>query len=242
MNKIAVKLLQVSKKYILHHEKPTLAESLFKRKEEFWALKDISLVIRKGEKLGIIGPNGAGKSTLLKIITSITVPTKGKVETYGRIASLIDLEAGFHPDLTGEENIYINGLLLGMKKRQIKQSFKSIVKFSGIKKFIDSPLHTYSSGMKLRLGFSVAVHSDPDILIIDEIITAGDEEFRKKSYQKMQEFFKKKKTILFVSHNLGVIQELCLRTLWLDQGKVELTGSSKKVISQYLKKSLQKGK
>lgn len=235
MNNIPIKLSQVSKKYILHHEKPTLAESLFKKKEEFWALKNISLTVKKGEKLGIIGPNGAGKSTLLKIITGITIPTQGKVEVRGKIASLIDLEAGFHPDLTGEENVYINGLLLGMAKKQIRKNFDNIVNFSGIKKFIDSPLHTYSSGMKLRLGFSVAVHSDPDILVIDEVIAAGDEEFRKKSYQKMQEFFKKKKTILFVSHNLEVVQKLCPKTLWLDKGKIKLLGPSKKVISRYLK-------
>lgn len=235
MNNTTIKLTHISKKYILHHEKPTLAESLFKKKEEFWALKDISLNVRKGEKLGIIGPNGAGKSTLLKIITGITVPTKGKVETKGKIASLIDLEAGFHPDLTGEENILINGLLLGMPKEQIKKEFNNIVEFSGIKKFIDLPLHTYSTGMKLRLGFSIAVHSDPDILVIDEIIAAGDEKFRKKSYQKMQEFFRRKKTILFVSHNLEVIQKLCPNTLWLDKGGMRLLGPSKKVIARYKK-------
>lgn len=233
-NHITIKLSSVSKKYILHHEKPTLAESLFKHKEEFWALRNISLKIKKGERLGIIGPNGAGKSTLLKIITGITVPTLGKVETKGKVASLIDLTAGFHPDLTGEENIFINGLLLGMTKTEIKKNFKAIVNFSGIKKFIDSPLRTYSSGMLLRLGFSIAVHSNPDILIIDEVITAGDEEFRKKSYTKMQEFFKQKKTIIFVSHNLGVLEKLCPKTLWLDKGKIKALGPSKKVISQYL--------
>ena len=235
MNNFAVKISKVSKKYILHHEKPTLVESLFKKSEVFWALKDINLAVKKGEKLGIIGPNGAGKSTLLKIIAGITIPTQGKVETKGKIASLIDLEAGFHPDLTGEENIYINGLLLGMAKEQIKKNFDKIINFSGVREFIDSPLHAYSSGMKLRLGFSVAVHSDPDILIIDEIISAGDEKFRKKSYQKMQEFFKKKKTILFVSHNLDVIKKLCPQTLWLDRGKAKILGPSKRVISQYIK-------
>lgn len=235
MNKIAIKLKQVSKKYILHHEKPTLIEALVSKREEFWALKNINLTINKGEKLGIIGSNGAGKSTLLKIITGITIATQGQIETNGRIASLIDLEAGFHPDLTGQENIFINGLLLGMPKEQIKKEFKNIINFSGIKKFIDSPLHTYSSGMKLRLGFSVAVHSDPDILVIDEVIAAGDEKFRQKSYQKMQEFFKKKKTILFVSHNLEVIKKLCPQTLWLDKGKTRALGPSQKTISQYKK-------
>lgn len=232
---VAISLKGVSKKYILHHEKPTLVESLFKRKEEFWALKNINLEIKKGEKLGIIGPNGAGKSTLLKIITGITIPTKGELETNGRIASLIDLEAGFHPDLTGEENIYINGLLLGMTKKQVKKNFNKIINFSEIKKFIDSPLHTYSSGMKLRLGLSIAVHSSPDILIIDEVITAGDEEFRKKSYLKMEDFFKHKKTILFVSHNLSAIENLCPKTLWLEKGKIKAIGPSKKSIAEYLR-------
>lgn len=234
-NNIAIKLTNVSKKYILHHEKPTLVESLFKQKEEFWALKNINLVVEKGEKLGIIGPNGAGKSTLLKITTGIAVVTTGRVETKGRIASLIDLTAGFHPDLTGEENILINGLLLGMRQKEIKSHFNKIIVFSGLKKFIDSPLRTYSSGMLLRLGFSVAIHSNPDILIIDEVIAAGDEEFRNKSYAKMQEFFKQKKTIIFVSHNLEVVKKLCPQTLWLDKGKVKALGSSERIISQYLK-------
>jgi len=233
MDNIVIKLSGVSKRYILHHEKPTLAESLFRKKEEFWALRDVSLAVKKGDKLGIIGLNGAGKSTLLKIIVGITVPTRGEVETKGRIASLIALEAGFHPDLTGEENVYINGLLLGMSKQRIKESFKSIVNFSGIKKFIDSPLHTFSAGMKLRLGFSVAIHADPDILVIDEVIATGDKEFEKKSYKKMQEFFKKKKTILFVSHDLKAVKKLCSKTLWIEKGRVKLFGPTKKVIARY---------
>ena len=232
---IAINLKNVSKKYILHHAKPTLVESLFKTKETFWALKNINLEVKKGEKLGIIGSNGAGKSTLLKIITAITVPTQGEVKAQGRIASLIDLEAGFEPDLTGEENIYINGLLLGMKKSEIKRNFDKIVRFSGIKKFIDTPLHTYSSGMKVRLGFSVAAFSRPDMLIIDEVITAGDEKFKKKAYQKIQEFSHAKKTILFVSHDLRAIEKLCPQTLWLDKGKIKALGPSQKVIRDYLK-------
>jgi len=233
-SKIAIKLSSVSKKYILHHEKPTLVESLIKRKEEFWALKNINLEVKKGDKLGIIGPNGSGKSTLLKIITRITTPTKGKVRTSGKIASLIDLEAGFEPDLTGEENIYINGLLLGMTKKEINKNFKKIIRFSGIKKFIDSPLYTYSAGMKLRLGFSVAIHSNPDILIVDEIISIGDENFRNKSYKKIQEFFKAKKTMIFVSHNLDLLKKLCSKTVWLDQGKIKISGPSELVIKKYL--------
>lgn len=230
----AISLKSVSKRYILHHQKPTLAESLFKQREEFWALKNISFSVKKGQKLGIIGPNGAGKSTLLKIICGITSPTKGKININGKIASLIELSAGFHPDLTGEENIFINGLLLGMNRQQIKKNFKKIVDFSGIGKFIDAPLHTYSSGMMARLGFSVAVHSNPDILIIDEVITAGDEKFRKKAYQKIQDFFKAKKTILLVSHILPTVKKLCPQALWLEKGKIKMLGSSKEVVNKYL--------
>jgi ABC-type polysaccharide/polyol phosphate transport system ATPase subunit len=230
----AITLKSVSKRYILHHQKPTLAESLFKQREEFWALKNVSFSVKKGQKLGIIGPNGAGKSTLLKIVCGITSPTKGEVKTSGKIASLIELSAGFHPDLTGEENIFINGLLLGMNRQQIKKKFKKIVDFSGIGKFIDSSLHTYSSGMMARLGFSVAVHSDPDILIIDEVITAGDEKFRKKAYQKMQQFFKARKTIIFVSHILPTIKKLCPQTLWLEKGEIKAIGPSDKIVKKYL--------
>ncbi|PIS09484.1 sugar ABC transporter ATP-binding protein [Candidatus Beckwithbacteria bacterium CG10_big_fil_rev_8_21_14_0_10_34_10] len=241
-NKTVISLNNISKKYILHHEKPTLVESLFKKKEEFWALKNISLQLKKGEKLGIIGPNGAGKSTLLKLISGITYPTKGKVKTKGKIASLIDLSAGFHPDLTGEENIYINGLLLGMNKKEIKNSFKKIIAFSGIKKFIDSPLNTYSSGMVLRLGFSIAVHSNPDILIIDEVISSGDEKFRIKSFNKIQDFFKAKKTIIFVSHNLEAIKKLCPQVLWLDKGKTRALGKTNKIVKKYIKESQKNNK
>lgn len=239
MNKkqTTIQLKQVSKKYILHHEKPTLVENLFKTKEEFWALKNINLEIKQGQKVGIIGPNGAGKSTLLKIITGITTPTKGIVHTQGNLASLIELSAGFHPDLTGMENIYINGLLIGMSKSQIDKNLKKIIDFSGVGKFIDTPLNTYSSGMKARLGFSIAIHSDPDILIIDEVISAGDEDFRKKSFSKIKEIFQKNKTVIYVSHALPIIKKLCPKTLWLEKGKIKMFGPSKKVIKKYQQKN-----
>jgi len=233
--KIAIRLSNISKKYILHHEKPTLIESLFVKKEEFWALRKINLVVKKGERLGVIGANGAGKSTLLKIIVGITAPTTGEVEVKGKVVSLIDLEAGFYSDLTGEENIFINGLLLGMTTKQIKKNFNSIVNFSGIRKFIDTPLHTYSDGMKLRLGFSIAAYSEFDILIIDEVTSYSDEEFRIKSYQKMKEFLKMKKTIIFVSHNLDILKQYCSKMLWLKKGRIVLLDSTEKVIFRYLK-------
>lgn len=238
MNNIAIKIENLSKKYILHHQKPTLVESMlhFGKKEEIWALKDINLKIQKGEKVGIIGDNGSGKTTLLKIISGITSPTKGKVEVNGRVAALIGLEAGFHPELTGEENTYLNGMLLGMSKGEIGENFDKIVEFSGLRKFIDVPLHTYSGGMKLRLGFSIAIHSNPDILLIDEVLAVGDQEFRKKSYQVMQNFFKKGKTIIYISHHLPTISKLCPKTIWLERGKTRMFGKSKKVIKLYEEK------
>jgi lipopolysaccharide transport system ATP-binding protein len=235
MDNIAIKLGNVSKKYILHHQKPTLVENIFKlgSKEIIWALKDINLEIKRGEKIGIIGDNGSGKSTLLKIITGITTATTGKIKVNGRVVALIDLEAGFHPELTGEENIFLNGMLLGMNKQEIKKSFDKIVEFSGLGKFIDAPFYTYSNGMTLRLGFSIAVYSEPDILLIDEILEVGDQEFQKKSYQKMQELFEKGKTILFISHYLSSILKLCTKTLWLDNGRIKMFEKSKKTIKSY---------
>lgn len=235
MDNIAIKLSNISKKYILHHEKPTLVETFFKKKEEFWALKNINLEVKKGEKLGIIGPNGAGKSTLLKIICGITTPTTGTVDTNGRVASLIELTAGFHPDLTGEENIYVNGLLLGMSLKEIKDKFKTIVNFSELWHFIDSPFYTYSGGMMLRLGFSIAIHSDPDILVVDEVLAAGDKSFQEKCQKRIKEFFKER-TILFVSHNLATIKLLCSKSIWLEKGKIKSEGNTKNVVKQYLAK------
>lgn len=235
LSNVVIRLTNISKCYLLHHEKPTLVENIFKfgSKEEIWALKDINLEIKKGEKIGIIGDNAAGKTTLLKIVTGITSPTTGRVETNGRIAALIDLAAGFHPELTGEENTYLNGMLMGMSKEEVKKNFDKIVEFSGLGKFIDTPLHTYSSGMVLRLSFSIAIFSKPDILLIDEVLAVGDQEFRKKSYQAMQNFFKEGKTIIFISHHLEAISRLCPKSVWLEKGKIKILGESKKVIKAY---------
>jgi ABC-type polysaccharide/polyol phosphate transport system ATPase subunit len=189
-------------------------------REKFQALKDISFEIFKGEKVGIIGPNGSGKTTILKLIAGIATPTTGEISTKGRVVSLIELEAGFHPELTGEENIYLNGLIVGMTRAEIDKKYQKIIKFSGLKKFIDSPLYTYSSGMSLRLGFSIAVHSDPDILLLDEAIAVGDEEFRKKSLEKINEFFKQGRTIVSVSHWLDYLRTNCTRIIWVENGKV----------------------
>ncbi len=231
---IAVELENVSKVYCIHHEKPTLSEQMFRRNrvEKYQALHSINLKLYQGEKIGIVGANGAGKTTLLKIIAGITAPTTGKVKTFGKIVSLIDLEAGFHPDLTGEENIFLNGLIIGMSKSEIKQNFESIVKFADIGDFIDAPLYTYSAGMKLRIGFSVAVHADPDILILDEGIAVGDQNFQEKSSAKIEEFFKAKKTILMVTHQLDYIKKHCDKIIWIDKHKMYKTGG-RKVIEEY---------
>jgi len=235
MDQTAVKLAKVSKKYILHHEKPTLAENIFfrKTKEEFWALRDINLTIKKGERVGIIGPNGSGKTTLLEIISGITAPTAGGVTTNGKIVSLIELEAGFHPELTGEENIYLNGLLVGMSKAEVKSKLKRVISFADIGQFIDAPMYTYSEGMKLRLGFSVVVHTNPDILVLDETLAVGDQAFQKKSFKKIQQFFKAGKTIIIVSHNMQFLISNCDRVVWLSRGKVRTDGRARKTIAQY---------
>jgi ABC-type polysaccharide/polyol phosphate transport system ATPase subunit len=233
---IAIELKNVSKIYEIHHEKPTLVEKFINSSPvSFVALKNINLKIRKGEKIGIIGPNGSGKTTLLKLIAGITSATVGNVKSYGRVVSLIDLEAGFHPELTGEQNIYLNGMIMGMKKDEITKQFRKIIDFSGIDKFLDIPLFTYSEGMKLKLGFSIAVHASPDILILDESMWAGDMEFQNKSSARLKDFFKMKKTILVVSHWLPYIKDNCDRVIYLEKGKIAKDGT-KKIIEYYKKR------
>ena len=218
---IAIQLTNVSKKYIIHHEKPTLVEALLRpRKETFWALQNITITIRPGEKIGIIGPNGSGKTTLLKIIAGITTPTDGTVHSHGRVVSLIDLEAGFHPDLTGVQNILLNGMLLGMNRHEIAALTPDIIRFADIHGFIDAPLFTYSQGMKLRLGFSIAIHSNPDILLLDENIGVGDENFQKKSTDRLMQFHKSGRTILMASHWMHFFQRECSRLLHMQNGNI----------------------
>lgn len=236
---LAVLLENIVKTYTLHHEKPTLVEHLINSsRESFNALKKINLKIKKGEKVGIIGSNGSGKTTLLKIIARITAHNSGSVAVSGNVVSLIDLEAGFHPDLTGEENIYLNGLLLGVRKQEIRDKFRAILEFADIDKFIDTPLFTYSEGMKLRLGFSIAVHANPDILILDEAISVGDENFQKKSKGKIQEFFRQGKTIIICTHWLEFIEENCERVIWMENGTIKKDGTTE-IIKEY-RKSIQR--
>lgn len=206
----------------------------FGKKEEFWALKDISLSVKKGEVVGVIGSNGAGKSTLLKILSQITPPTEGEIILRGRVGSLLEVGTGFHPELSGRENIFLNGAILGMKKKEIIKKFDEIVEFAGIEKFLDTPVKYYSSGMYVRLAFSVAAHMEPDILLVDEVLAVGDAEFQKKCLGKMDEITKKEgRTILFVSHNMGAIQHLCQRCILLDKGKIKMSDKTKEVIEKY---------
>jgi lipopolysaccharide transport system ATP-binding protein len=202
---------------------------------EFWALKDVNFNVEKGEVLGIIGRNGAGKSTLLKVLSKITPPTTGEVRLRGVVGSLLEVGTGFHPELTGRENIFLNGAILGMKRREIVAKINDIIEFSGVEKFIDTPVKRYSSGMYVRLAFSVAAHLEPDILIIDEVLSVGDAEFQKKSLGKMEEVTKHDgRTVLFVSHSMAAVQAICSKVLLLDGGKVKAIGKTSEVIEDYI--------
>jgi ABC-type polysaccharide/polyol phosphate transport system ATPase subunit len=239
-----LEIRNVSKKFrILHEQDPYLniresLVTLFKpkkyTKEEFYALKDVSFSVAQGESLGIVGRNGAGKSTLLKILSKITPPSSGSIIERGRTASLLEVGTGFHPELTGRENIFLNGSILGMRRREIVSKFDEIVDFSGVEKFLDTPLKRYSSGMQLRLAFSVAAFLEPEILIIDEVLAVGDAEFQKKCMGKMESVAKTGRTILFVSHNLAAITNLCSRVVMLKNGQVDMIGDPYKTVSHYL--------
>ncbi len=246
MSEIALKLDHVSKKFrrgeihdSLRDLIPALTGKFLKggtglKKEEFWALDDVCMEVKKGEAFGIIGPNGAGKSTILKLLSGILVPTKGSLIVNGTLSALIEVGAGFHPDLTGRENIYLNGSILGMKKREIEAKFDEIVEFSGLAEFLDTPVKRYSSGMYARLGFSVAAHVDPDVLVVDEVLSVGDLVFQRKCLQRMSEVLSSGVTVLFVSHSLRAVAELCSRSMLLVGGKVAALGPSDQVISEYL--------
>jgi len=242
MDKRVIEVKNLSKMYKIGHIEsyPTLRDSItniFKkkvRKEIFWALKDISLDVHKGEVVGVIGRNGAGKTTLLKILSRITFPTTGEIKIRGRVASLLEVGTGFHPELTGNENIYLNGAILGMKKNEINKKFEDIVEFSGVEKFLDTPIKRYSSGMYVRLAFSVAAHLEPEILLIDEVLAVGDIGFQKKCLNKMEDVSQSGRTILFVSHNMNTIQKLCEKSILLNDGKIQNMGSTNDIIDVYL--------
>ena len=210
--------------------------------ETILALDDVSFTVQQGEALGIIGKNGAGKSTLLKILSRVTAPTSGVVKVKGRIGSLLEVGTGFHPELTGRENVYLNGAILGMKKAEVARKFDEIVAFSGVEKFIDTPVKRYSSGMYVRLAFAVAAHLDPEILIVDEVLAVGDAEFQKKCLGKMGDVAGEGRTVLFVSHNMGSINELCKSSMLLSDGKIQQVGNTPQIIQLYLQKQDAKSK
>ena len=212
--------------------------SVFRRNkpESFWALKDLSLEVREGEVLGLIGRNGSGKTTLLKILSRITRPTEGWAEIHGRVGSLLEVGTGFHPELTGRENTYLSGAILGMSKREIAAKFDEIVAFAELETFIDTPVKHYSSGMFVRLAFAVAAHLEPEILLVDEVLAVGDINFQKKCLGKMEDVARAGRTVILVSHNLGAICQLCPRTVWIDQGSLIADGDSESIVTRYMKK------
>jgi lipopolysaccharide transport system ATP-binding protein len=259
MSEYAIKVEGLGKKYLLQHQtggrryvalRDVLADkvkSLFgnrklevvnrKSTEEFWALKDVSFEIKQGEAVGIIGRNGAGKSTLLKLLSRITEPTAGCIRLRGRVASLLEVGTGFHPELTGRENIFLNGAILGMGRMEIRRKFDEIVDFAEVERFLDTPVKRYSSGMYMRLAFAVAAHLDPEILVVDEVLAVGDAQFQKKCFGKMGEVSKLGRTILFVSHNMAAVQHLCNRGIILEKGQRKFDGEADLAVSEYVKSS-----
>lgn len=234
-----IKQRAVGNRPITMSHEPSTPPPLHPSTNFIWALKDVSFEVKQGEVVGIIGRNGAGKTTLLKVLSRITEPTEGRAEIKGRIGSLLEVGTGFHPELTGRENIYLSGAILGMTKKEIDQKFDEIVDFSGIEKFIDTPVKRYSSGMWVRLGFAVAAHLEPEILLVDEVLAVGDVAFQKKCLGKMEAVSKEGRTVLFVSHNMAAIQGLCSKCYLLDNGRLVTEGSPREVIEKYLSNLLQ---
>ncbi len=253
MSDIIIKVEHISKSYILKHQNTesytalrdvitNKAKGLFKpsskvsniKSEEFWALNDVSFDVNRGDRLGIIGRNGAGKSTLLKVLSRIVTPTKGRITIDGRVASLLEVGTGFHPELSGRENIFLNGSILGMSRDEIKSKFDEIVAFSEVEKFLDTPVKRYSSGMYVRLAFAVAAHLDPEILIVDEVLAVGDAEFQKKCLGKMKDVSSQGRTVLFVSHNMSAVRNLCDKAILLNKGCVHKQGAVDVVMDEYL--------
>jgi lipopolysaccharide transport system ATP-binding protein len=229
-------LTSIVKKPVTFIKTKAKQASQFKKKEDFWALRDINFTVEQGEAVGIIGRNGAGKSTLLKILTGITPPSEGEAIMRGKVSSLLEVGTGFHPELTGRENIFLNGAILGMSKSDIAKKFDQIVEFAGIGKFLDTPVKRYSSGMYVRLAFSVAAHMEPDILLVDEVLAVGDAEFQKKCLGKMEEVTRTQgRTILFISHNMAAIQNLCKKCILIEKGKVKMIGKTEEVVNEYMK-------
>lgn len=236
----AIEVKRMIKKFNVYYDKAsTLKEKLMfwnrSNKETRTVLKNINIEIKKGETVALVGVNGSGKSTLLKLMTKIIYPTKGKVETCGKLTSLLELGAGFHPDFSGRENIYFNASIFGLSKKEIDKRLDEIIDFSELREFIDNPVRTYSSGMYMRLAFSVAINVDADILLIDEILAVGDQHFQEKCFKKLEELRDSDKTIVIVTHNLDSIKKLCNRAIWINQGEVKMDGKCSDVVDYYLK-------
>ena len=240
-NNIAIKVKNVDKSFNIYYDRAnTLKERMLffarnKRREKRQVLKDINLDIKKGETVALIGVNGSGKSTLLKLMTQIIFPNKGTIETNGKLTSLLELGAGFHPDFSGRENIYFNSSIFGLTRKEIDERLEQIIEFSELRDFIDNPVRTYSSGMYMRLAFSVAINVDADILLIDEILSVGDQHFQEKCFNKMRELKAEGKTMVFVTHSMESVRNLCDRAIWLYDGKVRMDGNTNEVVEEYLR-------
>lgn len=238
MSNPAVVVDDVSKKFRLYHERnQTLKSAVMRgrtsRHDEFWALRNVSFDVEAGQTFGIIGSNGSGKSTLLKCLAKIYWPTSGSITYNGKMASLLEVGSGFHFELSGRENIYLNGSILGMSKKEIDSKIDSIIDFSGVERFIDQPVKNYSSGMYVRLGFSVAIHVQPDILVVDEVLSVGDEDFQHKSFEKFLDLKREGKTIILVSHALDVVADICDQVAWIEKGVLQKTGDGSDVVAAY---------
>lgn len=238
MSDVAVVVEDVWKNFRMYHErnryiKAAVLRGRRARYEEFWALKDVSFSVPRGTTFGIVGSNGSGKSTMLKCLAGILSPNRGSVEVRGRLSALLELGAGFHPELSGRENVYLNGAILGMTRRDIAVRYDDIVEFAGLEKFIDTPVKNYSSGMTVRLGFAIAAHVDPEILLIDEVLAVGDQSFQRKSSEKIEEFRQDGRTIIVVSHGTSQLQQMCNQIAWLEKGELRMVGTANEVISEY---------
>lgn len=238
MNDIAVHVSDVSKKFRLYHERnQSLKSAIMRRKisvhEDFWALRDITFDVPTGSTFGLIGSNGSGKSTLLKCLAKILYPETGTITANGKVAALLEVGSGFHPELSGRENVFLNGSILGMSRKEIQGKFDEIVAFSGVEQFIDQPVKNYSSGMYVRLGFSVAINVDPDILVVDEVLAVGDAEFQAKCFQKFDDFKAAGKTVILVTHSMGAVKSMCDHAAWINKGTLESVGKAAPVIAAY---------
>lgn len=236
---------RLGKKFRIYTErnqslKSALMRGRVSKYDQFWALRNLSLEVTKGTTLGLVGGNGSGKSTLLKTLAKIYWPDEGDIEYFGRMSALLEVGSGFHPELTGRENIYLNGSILGMKRKEIEQRYEQIVEFSGVREFIDQPVKNYSSGMYVRLGFSVAIHVEPDILVVDEVLAVGDAAFQAQCFERFRELKRQGTTIILVSHDMDAVNSLCDEVAWIKKGKLQKLGPAKEVTKAYLKDSGEK--